>query len=81
MDISHSNKNSNCKIISKKKKDSGNELAQCTVANDGAVNFLHQQHLKYAKNPLIGHFNTNSIRNTFSDFKKLALSDTDICLI
>ena len=79
MDISHSNMNRNCKPIIK--NDSGKELAQSPVANDGTVNFLHQQRLKYAKNLIIGHLNINSIRNKFLDFKELVLSDTDICLI
>ena len=39
--------NRNCKPIIK--NDSGKELAQSPVANDGAVYFLHQQRLKYAK--------------------------------
>ena len=51
------------------------------MANDGTVNFLPQQRLKYAKNLIIGHLNINSIRNKFLDFKKLIVSDTDICLI
>ena len=79
MDISHSNMNRNCKPIIK--NDSGTELTQSPVANDGTVNFLHQQRLKYAKNLIIGHLNINSIRNKFLDFKELVLSDTDICLI
>ena len=79
MDISHSNMNRNCKPIIK--NDSGKELAQSPVANDGTVNFLHQQSLKYAKSLTIGHLNINSIRNKFLDFKELVLSDTDICLI
>ena len=61
--------------------DSGKELAQSHAANDGTVNVLHQLRLKYAKNLIIGHLNTNSIRNKFLDFKELVLSDTDICLI
>ena len=79
MDISHSNMNRNCKPIIK--NDSGKELAQSPVANDGTVNFLHQQRLKYAKNLIISHLNVNSIRNKFLNFKELILSDTDICLI
>ena len=51
------------------------------MANDGTMNFLYQQPLKYAKNLIIGHLNINSIRNKFLDFKELILSDTDICLI
>ena len=77
MDISHSNMNRKPII----KNDSGKELAQSPVANDGTMNFLHQQRLKYAKNLIIGHLNINSIRNKFLDFKKLIVSDTDICLI
>ena len=53
MDISHSNMNRNCKPIIK--NDPGKELAQSSVANDGTVNFLHQQRLKNAKNLIIGH--------------------------
>ena len=79
MDISHSNTNRNCKPIMK--NDSGKELAQSPMANDGTVNFLHQQRLKYAKNLIIGYLNINSIRNKFLDFKELIPSDTDICLI
>ena len=71
--------NRNCKPIIK--NDSGKELAQSPVANDGTVKFLHQQRVKYAKNLIIGHLNINSIRNKFLDFKELILSDTDICLI
>ena len=71
--------NRNCKPIIK--NDSVKELAQSPVANDGTVNFLHQQRLKYAKNLIIGHLNINSIRNKFLDFKELVLSETDICLI
>ena len=51
------------------------------MANNGTMNLLHQQRLKYAKNLIIGHFNINSIRNKFLDFKELILSDTDIYLI
>ena len=65
MDISHSNMNRKTII----KNDSGKELAQSTVANDGNMNFLYQQRLKYAKNLIIGHLNINSIRNKFLDFK------------
>ena len=79
MDISHSNTNRNCKLIIK--NDSGKELVQSPMANDGTVNFLHQQRLKYAKNLIIGHLNINSIRNKFFDFKELVLNDIDICLI
>ena len=79
MDISHSNMNRNCKPIIK--NDSGKELAQSPVANDGTVNFLHQQRLKYAENLIICHLNINSIRNKFFDLKELILSDRDICLI
>ena len=79
MDISHSNMNRNCKPIIK--NDSGKELAQSSVANDGTVNVLHQQRLKYAKNLIIGHLNINSIRNKFLGFKELVLRDADICLI
>ena len=79
MDISHSNMNRNCEPIVK--NDSGKELAQFPVTNDGTVNFLHQHRLKYAKNLIIGHLNINSIRNKFLDFKELVLSDTDISLI
>ena len=52
MDISPSNMNRNCKPIIK--NDPGKELAQSPVANDGTVNFLHQQRLKNAKNLIIG---------------------------
>ena len=69
--------NRNCKSILK--NDSVKELAQSPVANDGTVNFLHQQRLKYAKNLIIGH--VNSIRNKFLDFKELVLWETDFCLI
>ena len=79
MAISHSYRNRNCKPIIK--NDSSKELAQSPVANDGTVNFLHQHHLKYAKNLIIGHLNINSIRNKFLDFKELIVSNTDICLI
>ena len=79
MDISHSDMNRNCKPITK--NDSGKKRAQSPVANDGTVNFLHQQRLKYVKNLIIGHLNINSIRNKFLDFKELILGDTDICLI
>ena len=79
MDISHSKINRYCKPIIK--NDSGKELAQSPVANDGTKNSLHQQRLKYAKNLIIGHLNMNSIRNRFLDFKELVLSDTNICLI
>ena len=79
MDTSHSNINRNCRTLIR--NDSGKELAQSPVANDGTVNFLHQQLLKYAKNLIIGHLDINSIRNKFLDFKELILSDTDICLI
>ena len=79
MDISHSNMNRNCKPIID--NDSGKELAQSPLANDGTVNFLHQQRLKYAKNLIIGDLNINSVRNKFLDFKELIISDTDICLI
>ena len=65
MDISHSNMNRKHII----KNDSGKELAQSPVANDGTMNFLYQQCLKYAKNQIIGHLNINSIRNKFLDFK------------
>ena len=71
--------NRNCKPIIK--NDSVKELAQSPVGNDGTMNFLHQQRLKYAKNLIIGHLNVNSIRNKFLDLKELVLSDTDICLI
>ena len=76
MDISHSNRNRNCKPITK--NDSGKELAQSPVANDCTVNFLHQQRLIYAKNLIIGHLNINSIKKKFLDFKELILSDADI---
>ena len=79
MDTNHSNVNRNCKPLIR--HDSGKELAQSPVANDGTVNFLHQQRLKHAKNLIIGHLNINSSRNKFLDFKELILSDTDICLI
>ena len=71
--------NRKCKPIIK--NDLGQDLAQSPVTNDGTVNFLHQQRLKYAKNLIIGHLNINSIRNKFLDFKELILSDIDICLI
>ena len=67
MDKSRSNMNRNCKPIIK--NDSGKELAQFPVANDGTVTFLHQQRMKYAKNLIIGHLNINLIRNKFLDFK------------
>ena len=79
MDISHSNMKKNCKLFIR--NDSGKELAQSLVGNDGAVNFLHQQRLKYAENLIICHLNINSIKNKFLDFKGLILSDRDICLI
>ena len=59
----------------------GEEIAQSPVANDGTVNFLHQQRLKYAKNLIIDDLNINSIRNKFLDFKELVLNGTGICLI
>ena len=59
--------NRNCKPILK--NDSVKELVQSPAANDDTVNFLHRQHLKYTKNLIIGHLNTNSIRNKFLDFK------------
>ena len=40
--------NKNCKPIIK--NDSGKELAQSPLANDGTMNFLNLQRLKYAKN-------------------------------
>ena len=36
--------NTNCKPNIK--NDSAKEIAQCPVANDGTVSFLHQQHQK-----------------------------------
>ena len=63
MDMSHYNMNRNYKPIIK--NDSVKELAQFPVANDGTVNFLHQQRLKYVKNLIIGHLNIDSIRNKF----------------
>ena len=71
--------NRNCKSIIK--NDSGKELAQSPVANDGTISLLHQQRLKYAKKLIIGHLNINLIRNKFLDFTQLFLSDADICLI
>ena len=79
MGISHSNMNRNCNPILK--NVSVKELAQSPMANDGTMNFLHQQCLKYAKNLIIGHLNINSIRDKFLDFKELVLNETDICLI
>ena len=70
--------NRNCKNI---KNDSGKELAHSPVANNGTVNFLHQQRLKYAKNLIIGHLNEHSVRHKFFNFNELVLSDTGICLI
>ena len=67
--------------ISITKNDSVKELAQSPVANDGTVNFLHRQPLKYAKNLVIYHFNINLIRNKFLDFKELVISETDVSLI
>ena len=49
--------NRNCKPFMK--NDSGKEIAQSHVANDGTVNFLHQERLKYAKNLIIDHLNIN----------------------
>ena len=66
MDISHSNINKNCKPIIK--NNLGKELPHSPVANDGTVNSLHQQRLKYAKNLIIRHLIINSIRNIFLDF-------------
>ena len=71
--------NRNCKSIIK--NDSGKELAQSPVANDGTISLLHQQRLKYAKKLIIGHLNINLVRNKFLDYTELVLSDTDICLI
>ena len=79
MSTSHSNMNRNCKPILK--DVSVKELAQSPGANDGTVNFLHGQRLKYAKILIIDHLNINSIRNKFLDFKEVVLSETDICLI
>ena len=58
MDISNSRVNRNCKLPIR--NDSGKELSQSPVANDGTVNFLHRQRLKYVKNLIIGHLKTNS---------------------
>ena len=71
--------NRNCKTIIK--NDSGKELAHSPVANNGTVNLLHQQRLKYAKNLIIGHLNEHSVRHKFFNFNELVLSDTGICLI
>ena len=79
MGTSHSNMHSNCKPILK--NVSVKESAQSPLVNNGTVNFLHQQLLKYDKNLIIGSLNINSIRNKFLDFKELELSETDICLI
>ena len=79
MGTSHSNMHRNCKPILK--NISVKESAQSPLVNDGTMNILHQQLLKYAKNLIIGHLNINSIKNKFLDFKELDLSVTDICLI
>ena len=79
MGISHSNMNRNCQLIIK--NDSVKELSQSPFANDGTVNLVNQQRLKYAKYLIIGHLNVNSIRNEFLDFKELVLNETDTCLI
>ena len=60
--------------------DQRRALGLNSVANDGTVNFLHQKRLKYVKNLIICHFNINSIRNKFLDFKELVLSEADVCL-
>ena len=73
------NMHRNCKPILK--NISVKESAQSPLVNDGTMNILHQQLLKYAKNLIVGHLNKNSIKNKFLDFKELDLSVTDICLI
>ena len=56
MGLSHSNVNRNFKpIFFFFFLNLFKELAQSHVDNDGTVNFLHQQRLKYAKNPILGH--------------------------
>ena len=55
-----------------------------TVSSDtpcDTLNVLHEQRLNHPKNVIIGHLNTNSIRNKFSGFKDLVLKETDICLL
>ena len=48
--------------------------------NDDLIG-LSKQRLTYPKNLIIGHLNTNSLRNKFSSLQQTVLSKTDILLL
>ena len=80
--VNSSSKSHSRNYSNKQNKESAKSVL--TVSSDtpcNTLNGLHQQRLNHPKNVIIGHLNINSIRNKFSGFKDLVLTETDICLL
>ena len=80
--VNSSSKSHSRNYSNRQNKESAKSIL--TVSSDtpcDTLNGLHEQRLSHPKNVIIVHLYISSIRNKFSGFIDLVLTETDICLL